>query len=67
MGPILTGAVCYFCFSSVLHAEEFGLFSYREVGETIEITDYPTSATGSVTIPSEIVGKPVTAIGGGGV
>jgi len=34
------------------------------VAETIKVTDYPFDATGAVVIPSTIVGKPVTSIGG---
>ncbi len=53
------------CFSlPSLRAEVFGLFTYRVVGgTTVEITDYPTSATGPVVIPAQIDGKPVTSIG----
>ncbi len=46
-----------------LEAEQFGLFTYRVVDNTVEITDYPTSADGSVEIPAEIDGYPVTSIG----
>ena len=53
------------CFSiPSLRAEVFGLFTYQVVGgATVEITDYPENATGSVVIPAEIGGKPVTSIG----
>ena len=44
-------------------AEQFGLFTYRVVGATIEITNYPQSAVGKVEIPAQIDGKPVTSIG----
>mgnify|MGYP007026215466 CR=1 FL=1 len=43
-------------------AEQFGLFTYEVVGDTVEITDYPTNAVGDVEIPAEIDGKPVTSI-----
>jgi hypothetical protein len=46
-----------------LCAEQFGLFTYQVIGNTVEITDYPTSETGDVDIPAEIAGKPVTSIG----
>lgn len=45
-------------------AEQFGRFTYRVVGETIEIIDYPKDLPGEVEIPAEIDGKPVTAITG---
>ncbi|MCX6879585.1 MAG: leucine-rich repeat domain-containing protein [Verrucomicrobia bacterium] len=46
-----------------LTADQYGDFTYEDHGTHIEITDYPTTATGPVAIPSEIVGKPVTGIG----
>ena len=46
-----------------LHADQFGDFTYTDHGTYIEITDYPTSATGPVVIPATIVDKPVTSIG----
>ncbi|MCX6874437.1 MAG: leucine-rich repeat protein [Verrucomicrobia bacterium] len=46
-------------------ADTFGLFTYTDNGTYITITDYPETATGAVNIPSTIVGKPVTDIGGG--
>ncbi|MCH7228785.1 leucine-rich repeat domain-containing protein [Haloferula sp. A504] len=47
-----------------LCAGQFGLFEYGVVEEsTIEITGYPSSAVGAVSIPEEIEGKPVTSIG----
>ena len=54
------------CFSiPSLRAEVFGLFTYQVVGgATVEITDYPNNAAGSVNVPAEIGGKPVTSIGG---
>ena len=43
---------------------QFGLFTYSVIsGTEIEITDYPTSATGAVSIPATIDGKPVKSIG----
>ncbi len=47
-----------------LSAEQFGLFTYEVGGETVEITNYPTTETGAVVIPAEIRGNPVTSIGG---
>ena len=53
-----------FLAAAPLRADQFELFTYQIVGgTTIEITDYPESATGAVVIPAEIVGKPVTSIG----
>lgn len=46
-----------------LEAATFGLFTYTDDGTSITITDYPTSATGSVEIPASIDSKPVNAIG----
>ena len=46
-----------------LSAEQFGLFTYEVVGDSIEITYYPRNETGAVEIPGEIDGKPVTSIG----
>lgn len=43
-------------------AATFGLFTYTDNGSNIKITDYPNDATGAVTIPSMISGKPVTGI-----
>ncbi|RLC96573.1 MAG: fibronectin type III domain-containing protein, partial [Chloroflexi bacterium] len=53
----------FLCCALAVHADQFGLFTYVEYDTTIEITDYPTDATGDLIIPSEIVGKPVTSIG----
>ncbi|MES2658146.1 MAG: leucine-rich repeat protein [Verrucomicrobiota bacterium] len=50
-------------FASPLQAATFGDFTYRVVGSSVTITNYPEDASGPVTIPSEIEGKPVTAIG----
>ena len=44
-------------------AQVFNDFTYELNGETVTITDYPTTAIGVVEIPAEIEGKPVTAIG----
>ena len=50
--------------ASRLAADQFGLFTYSVVDDTaVTITGYPESASGLVTIPSEIAGKPVTALG----
>lgn len=50
-------------FTVSLSAEASGLFSYVTVGETVRITDYPTTAEGEVEIPAAIDERPVTAIG----
>jgi hypothetical protein len=47
-------------------AEEFGLFTYREVDGTVEITGFPKDLEIHVDIPAEIDGKPVVAITGNG-
>jgi len=47
----------------VVHAAQFGDFTYVEYDTYIEITDFPEDAIGDIVIPSEIVGKPVTSIG----
>ena len=52
------------CLVNAAAADTFGLFTYTDNGTTISITGYPTSATGAISIPSTIVGKPVTSIGG---
>ena len=45
------------------HSAQFGDFTYTDHGDYIEITDYPTDATGTVVVPQFIDSKPVTAIG----
>lgn len=54
-----------FCCTSPTIAATFGDFTYRLISNDteVEITDYPTSATGDAVIPTEIEGKPVTSIG----
>lgn len=51
----------------VASAQVFGDFTYEVNGSTdpvsVTITDYPTTATGSVVIPGSIEGMPVAAIG----
>jgi len=42
--------------------QQSGLFSYRVLDGTIEIMDYPTDETGTVKIPDQIDGLPVTSI-----
>lgn len=49
--------------ASPVSAGQFGLFTYRLIGETVEITDYPEDEVGEVAIPAEIDGRPVTHIG----
>ena len=53
---IFTGSV------TPLLADEFGDFTYEDMGTYIAITDYPDTAVGPVVIPSTIAGKPVTVI-----
>ncbi len=55
--------LCFTLSGIVAHAATYGDFTYTSNGSAITITDYPTSATGAVTIPSTIVGLPVTSIG----
>ena len=38
----------------LLHAEQFGLFTCRVFGDTIEITDYPEDAVSEVQIPNSV-------------
>ena len=57
------GLVLFYLSAAPLLADQFGLFTYRVVGDTVEITDYPTTEVGGVDIPAEIDGKPVTSIG----
>ena len=47
-------------------AEQFGLFTYREVNGTVAITGFPKDLEIHVDMPAEIDGKPVVAITGGG-
>lgn len=56
-----------FCFSvAPLSADEqFGLFTYRVLANSVAITDYPDDAVGEVVIPAEIDGMPVIGIVGG--
>jgi hypothetical protein len=42
--------------------QQSGLFSYRTIGENVEIMDYPSTETGNVAIPDQIDGLPVTTI-----
>lgn len=51
------------CCGNFVSADTFGLFTYTNDGPFITITDYPTTATGSVVIPDTIEGKYVTTIG----
>ena len=46
-----------------VRSEEFGDFTYEVVDGAIEITGYSTLATGSLQVPAEIDGLPVTHIG----
>ena len=46
-------------------AEQFGIFTYRVAGDTVEITGHLKPPVGHFEIPSEIEGRPVTAIGPG--
>ncbi len=51
--------------ASTSHAAQFGDFTYELInGDTgVEITGYPDDAVGSVVIPAEIDGLPVTSVG----
>ena len=49
-----------------VNAQQFGRFTYRDNGNSIEIIDFPKDVSGHVEIPSEIDGRPVTSIIGGG-
>jgi hypothetical protein len=46
-----------------LSAEQFVLFTYQVIGDEIEITDHPAVVGGSIEIPADIDGMPVTSIG----
>lgn len=53
--------------SSLLPSEElqqFGDFTYRVIGDEVEIVGYPKDFVGHVEIPTTIEGKPVTGITG---
>ncbi len=54
--------VCFMVTS--VSAAQFGNFTYTDNGTSVTITDYSTTAAGSVAIPAAILGKPVTEIGG---
>jgi hypothetical protein len=50
--------------TSLLRAEQFGIFTYTVTPEnTITITGVPTDTTGAITVPDTIDGRAVTAIG----
>ncbi len=57
------GLGLFFCSLASLSAEQFGLFTYEVIGETVTITDYSEDAVGNVKISAVIDGKPVTEIG----
>ena len=44
--------------------EQFGDFTYRVIGDEVEIVGYPKDFAGHVEIPATIEGKPVTGITG---
>ena len=46
-----------------VHAGTYGVLTYEIQGETVAITDCDQAVSGSLVIPTEIEGKPVTAIG----
>jgi len=50
-------------YSSEAYQEKFSFSVIGDAVEAIQITDYPTTELGAVTIPETIVGKPVTIIG----
>lgn len=51
------------CVMNAASAAQFGDFTYTDDGTSVTITDYPTAATGAVSIPANINGLQVTAIG----
>lgn len=53
------------CLTAYARADQFGNFTYIDMGSTITITGYPTSASGPVVIPDTIASKPVTTVGAG--
>jgi hypothetical protein len=48
---------------SILQGAVFGNFTYTVSGSSVTVTDFPTTISGSVDIPSQIEGKTVTTIG----
>ena len=55
--------MCTMLFAVNASAATHGMFTYKVVGVTVIITDCNTVlATGDVTIPDEIEGRPVTGI-----
>lgn len=54
--------LAFLCITAIASADQFGLFSYTDKGDSIEITDYPITESGAIVIPSTIIGKPVTSI-----
>lgn len=50
-------------FSNSGSAAQFGDFTYQEYDTYIEIIRFPETYVGSIAIPKEIAGKPVTTIG----
>lgn len=62
---LLASALIFLSLASA-NAQQFERFTYRDNGTSIEIVDYPKHVSGHVEIPSEIDGKPVTSITGGG-
>lgn len=60
--PLLTVLLAVLCLSGVVQRAEAatsGLFTYRVLASGVEITDYPVTASGAVTIPPSIVARPV--------
>ena len=49
--------------AGLVHAGTYGDLTYVVHSTTIEITDCDETATGSLTVPVEIEGKPVATIG----
>lgn len=68
-----TRVVAFFAFTLVLgamlasasgaHADSNGVFTYTDDGASITITGCASGCSGSITVPSSINSKPVTAIG----
>ena len=57
------GLVALMGLPASLSAEEFGLFTYEVIEDSVVITDYPERGLSRADIPEEIDGKPVIAIG----
>jgi len=62
--PLLAAFILIFCLAaSPALAEDFVQFEYEDMGESIRITGCAEGASGKVSIPAQINGKPVSIIG----